>query len=148
MAVDVVGVDGAEHVVAVAAAVTDVVRCAFLVIETVAARIMHESAVAVAETSWVVCAVAAVAAVVVVVVCGSGFAASVACVGGVAGAAEVGAIGVVACLLAFGVVAGVVVVIAGNLYLLWPRGRARIAISCALDFFWLCVVIQFAFCGF
>ena len=139
---DVVGVDGEEHVVDVTAAVADVVRCAFLVIETVAARIMHESAVAVAETSWVVYAVVAVAAAVVVVVRGS------ACVGGLAGAAEVGAIGVVACLLAFGVVTGVVVVIAGNLYLLWPRGRARIAVSCALDFFWLCVVIQFAFCGF
>ena len=141
---DVVGVDSEEHVVDIAAAVADVVRCAFLVIETVAAQIMHESAVAVqvAETFWVVYAVVAVAAAVVVVVRGS------ACVGGVAGAAEVGAIGVVACLLAFGVVAGVVVVIAGNLYLLWPRGRACIAVSCALDFFWLCAVIQFAFCGF
>ena len=145
---DVVGVDGADHVVAIAATVADVVRCAFLVIDTFATWIVHASAVAVAETSKVVCAVVAVAAAVVVVVRGAGFAASVTGVGGVGGTAEVGAIGVVACLLAFGVVAGVVVVIAGNLYLLWPRGHARVAVSCALDFFCLCVVIRFAFCGF
>ena len=132
---DVVDVDGADQVVAVAATVADVVRCAFLVIDSVAARIVHASAVAVAETSRVVCAVVAVAAAVVVVVRGAGCAASDAGVGGVAGTAEV-------------VVAGVVVVIAGNLYLLWPRGRARVAVSCALDFFCLCVVIRFAFCGF
>ena len=125
-----------------------VARYAVLVIESVAARIVHASAVVVAETSWVVCAVVVVAADVVVVVDVAGFAAAVPNVGGVAGAAEVVAIGVVVCLLAFGVVAGVVVVIVGNLYLLWPRGRDRIAVSCALDFFWLCTVIRFGFCSF
>ena len=147
MAVDVVGVDGAEHDVAVAAAVV-VARYTVLVIESVAARIVHTSAVAVAETSWVVCVVVVVAADVVVAVDITGFAAAVPNVGGVGGAAEVGAIGVVVCLLAFGVVAGVVVVIVGNLYLLWPRGQDRIAISCALDFFWLCAIIRFGFCSF
>jgi hypothetical protein len=113
-------------------------RCAVLGVEVaaVAAWIVHELAPADVDASGVERVVVVAAAFVVGVV-------------GVAGcAAAVGAVGVVVrCLVSNVVVAGVVV-IAGNLCLLWPRGRAFIALTCASDFFWLCAVLRFGFCGF
>jgi len=127
----VVGVRGTGHdaaAVVVAGNVAVVARCAVFGIETIAAWIVHDlGVVACTKLAVAVAAVAAVAVSVVVV------------------AAVVAA---VACGLAFDVVAGVFVVVAGDLRLLWLGGRARIALTCASDFFLLCVVIWFGFCGF
>jgi len=57
-------------------------------------------------------------------------------------------IATVVCGLAFDVIAGVVVVVAGDLCLLWLGGWTCIASTCALGFFLLYVVIWFGFCGF
>ena len=127
----VVEVSGAGHVAAavvVAGKVVVVARCAVLGIEAVAAWVVHElGVVACTKPAVAVTAVAAVAVSVVVV------------------AAVIAA---VVCGLAFDVVAGVFVVVAGDLRLLWLGGRTRIALTCASDFFLLCVVIWFGFCGF
>jgi len=124
----VVEVSGAGHVAAavvVAGKVVIVARCAVLGIEAVAAWVVHELG-AIACTQVAV-AVAAVAVAVVVVTA---------------------VVAAVACGLAFDVVAGVFVVVTGDLRLLWLGGRARITLTCASDFFLLCVVIRFGFCGF
>jgi len=57
-------------------------------------------------------------------------------------------IAAVVCSLAFDVVAGVVMVVTGDLCLLWLGGWTHIALTCALDFFLLCMVIWCGFCGF
>ena len=117
-ATGVVGVDGAEHAVTIAAAVV-VARCTILRIGVFPTWIVHEIALADVDASRVERVIVFAAADVVVVVNGAGLAAAVAGVGGVCGAAEVaevGAIGIVACLLASDVVVAAVVAMAG-LYL-------------------------------
>ena len=124
----VVEVSSAGHIataVVVAGKVVIVARCAVLGIEAVAAWVVHE--LGVIACTQVAVAVAAVAVAVVVVTT---------------------VVAAVVCSLAFDVIAGVFVVVAGDLHLLWLGGRARIALTCALDFFLLCMVIRFSFCGF
>ena len=119
----VVEVSGAGHVAAgvvVAGKVVIVARYTILGIEAVAAWVIHELGVVACTKVAVAVAMVVVAAVVTAVACG----------------------------LAFDVVAGVFVVVTGDLRLLWLGGRACIALTWALDFFLLCVVIRFSFCGF
>jgi len=97
----------------------------------VPARIVHKLAVVVGAE------VAGLAWVVVVVV-----------VAAVVGDANV--VAVIARWLAFGVIAGVVVVVVGNLCWFGLRDWARIAISCACDvgLFLHLAAIRFGFCDF
>jgi len=127
----VVEVSGTGYVAAavvVAGKVVFIAQCAVLGIEAVATWVVHElGVIACTKLAVAVAAVAAVAVSVVVV------------------AAVIAA---VVCGLAFDVIAGVFVVVAGDSHLLWLGGRTCIALTCASDFFLLCVVIWFGFCGF
>ena len=127
--VGVVGVTGFAAAVVIA-------RCTILCIGVFHTRIVRDIALEAVDASRVERAGVVATIFVVSVV-------------GVTGcAAAIGVVGVVVRCLVPNVVVTGVVVIAGNLCLLWPRGRACIALTCALDFFWLCIVIQFGFCGF
>ena len=118
------------------AAAVIVARCTILYIGVFHTRIVHDIALEAVDASRVERAgvVATIFVVSVVSVTGC--------------AAAIGVVGVIVRCLVPNVIVASVVVIAGNLCLLWPRGRACIALTCALDFFWLCVVIWFGFCGF
>jgi hypothetical protein len=131
--VDVVDVDGAEHVVAVAAIVAVIaVRCAVLGIEVIATRIVHEVAIADFDASGVGRAVVVASAVVVGVVGVAGF------------AAAVGAVGVVVRWLVSDVVVAGVVVVAGGLCLRLCA-QVHIVVACV---WYVGLFFQWLHCGY